>query len=74
MSEKTGEEAVRRLVRAALGPVGSAEPERDLWPEMLRRLEEPPARVSWLDWALAGAVLAWFFVFPEGIPAVLYHL
>jgi hypothetical protein len=41
---------------------------------MLRRLEERPAAVPWLDWALVTALLLWALLFPEAIPVLLYHL
>jgi hypothetical protein len=49
--------------------------ERDLWPQMLRRLDEPqPVRVPWIDWVLAAAVAAALLLFPSAIPALLYQL
>ncbi len=67
------DERIRRLLREAVPPLQDPELARDLWPAMLRRLDERPIRASWFDWALIAAVLVWFFVFPEGIPALLYH-
>lgn len=69
-----GNEKLRELLRAAMPPVGDADPPRDLWPRMLRRLDQRPAPASWFDWALAAALVAWFFVFPETIPGVFYIL
>jgi len=48
----------------------------DLWPQMLRRMEEEPSpvRVPWYDWALAGVLVVWLLVLPKTIPALLYHL
>jgi len=66
--------ALQELVkRAASGPA-DRELKRDLWPEMLRRLERAPVRVPWWDWALVGALLLCLLLFPEIIPAVLYQL
>lgn len=52
---------------------------RDLWPAMLRRLQQPAQREPWfegvwLDWALGAAVVAWLAFFPAAIPLLLYHL
>ncbi|MGA2416447.1 MAG: hypothetical protein ABSF59_18480 [Candidatus Sulfotelmatobacter sp.] len=52
---------------------------RDLWPAMLRRLQQPAERDPWfegvwLDWALGAAVVAWLVFFPAAIPLLLYHL
>jgi len=68
------DEKVLSLLRAAVPPLKDPGLKRDLWPAMLRKLDEQPIRVSWLDWALVAFVAAWLFVFPEVIPAVLYQL
>ena len=70
--------AMREELRDAVPPVGElgggAELRRDLWPDMLRRLEQPPVRVPWFDWALLGVAAAAAIVFPGLIPSLLYHL
>jgi hypothetical protein len=66
-------EDVGRLLRRTIAPAES-ELRGDLWPRMLRRLEERPAAVPWLDWALVTALLLWALLFPEAIPVLLYHL
>lgn len=55
-----------RPVNTALG--------RDLWPELLRRLDERPVRVPWYDWALAGSIAVMFLAFPRLILVLAYHL
>ena len=72
MSES--DERVQRLVRRAIGPLADAELKRDLWPRMQARLDVPPVRVPWWDWALAAAVVVCLVAFPAAIPAVLYQL
>lgn len=74
MSEDAPDERLRHAVRKALAPADSAGPSRDLWPELLRRIERQPAAVSRLDWALLAALLAFFVIFPEGLVTLLYHL
>ncbi len=73
MSE-ANDERMRETLRRAMPPVTDPELPRDLWPEMLRRLEERPVRVPWFDWALLAALAIWFFFSPEAIPILLYHL
>ncbi len=73
MSEANNEK-VRQALRRAMPPMADPELERDLWPQMLRRLEERPLRVPWFDWALAALLTALIFIFPEVIPALLYQL
>ena len=67
--EKLGE-----LLRSAVAPVADTELKHDLWPRMLRKLDEETVRASWFDWALLAFIPVWFFFFPEVIPALLYHL
>ena len=68
-----------RLLRNAMPPVGG-QPElnRDLWPAMLRHMDEHasrgPAGVPWFDWALGGALLAFAAMAPRTIPVILYYL
>jgi len=70
--------AIREKLRDALPPIDKlghgAELRRDLWPEMLRRLEQPQVRVPWFDWALLATAGAAAIFFPALIPALLYHL
>jgi len=68
------DEALKELVRRAAGGPADRELKRDLWPEMLRRLDRPPVRVPWFDWAAAALLLLCLLLFPEVIPAVLYQL
>jgi hypothetical protein len=46
----------------------------DLWPAMLKRLDEPPPGVPWFDWALLAAVGTLLVFSPGAIPVLLYHL
>jgi len=77
MNDEENNEEMKNLLKQAIAPVRDTELRRDLWPQMLRKLDEQSAlavSVPWFDWALAailGAVLAFF---PGSIPALLYHL
>ena len=73
MNERNNEK-LRELLRSVVPPVADTELKQDLWPRMLRRLDEQTIRASWLDWALIAVLPVWFFSFPEVIPALLYHL
>ena len=68
------DEALKELLQRAAGGPADRELNRDLWPEMLRRIERPPVRVPWWDWALAAALLLCLLLFPQTILAVLYQL
>ncbi|HEY6491121.1 MAG: hypothetical protein WCC26_05440 [Terracidiphilus sp.] len=72
------EERIRHLLKAALPPIentepGNSGPARDLWPAILRRLDERPAP-PWFDWALAGGLALFAVAFPATIPVFLYYL
>jgi hypothetical protein len=70
--------SMRDKLRDAMPPIGETgqgtELRRDLWPDMLRRLEQPQVRVPWFDWALLATAGAAAIFFPALIPALLYHL
>jgi hypothetical protein len=69
---------LRELLKQAIPPVRDTELDRDLWPQMLQRLDEQrqpsSSRVPWFDWALAALAIAALLYFPGAIPALLYHL
>lgn len=73
MKEREADE-MRSLLRNAFPAVQDAELQRDLWPSMLRRLEQRTTRVPWWDWALLAGVTATIFLVPGILPALLYHL
>ena len=65
---------VKKLLKGSLPPTRGAELQRDLWPAMLRRLDQRTIRVPWWDWALIATLAAMIFLFPGIIPALLYQL
>lgn len=65
---------VRRQLSAAFPPSNDLELKVDLWPRMLRRLEESPVTFGWFEALLAGLVALTFVIFPGLLPAILYHL
>jgi len=67
-------EAMRKLLKSAVPAFTDSEPRRDLWPQMLRRLESVPVRVPWWDWALLVGTIAAICAFPNVLPALLFHL
>ena len=76
MNEQNDKE-IQELLKRSITPVVDTELRRDLWPQMLRKLDEQsaPARsVPWLDWALTAILSAVLLLFPRTIPALLYHL
>jgi len=74
-------ERIARLLRQAVPRIEDAvSGERDLWPELQRRLRAESApvpvkvRVPWFDWALAGGLGLLLAAFPGWIPVLLYYL
>src|SRR5262249_5495006 len=67
-------EPMRKLLKDGVAPVAHTELHRDLWPQMLRRLESAPVHVPWWDWALLAAAVAAICIFPGVLPALLFHL
>jgi hypothetical protein len=74
MSDEENNKDIRALLRHAMAPVKDAELQRDLWAQMLHRLDKQPFRVPWFDWALAAILVATLFLSPDAIPTLLYHL
>lgn len=74
MNDYQDERQIRALLKQALAPVKNPELQRDLWPQVLRRLATEPFRIPWFDWALAALLLAALLIFPGTIPALLYQL
>jgi hypothetical protein len=75
------QERIAKLVKQSLPKVTDEDAQlgRDLWPAMLKRMQEPGASVAWFeqawfDWALGAALVAWLAFFPSAIPILLYHL
>ena len=68
------DERLEKMIQEALPPLTQTRLERNLWPRMRRRLDEGTSAISWLDWSLAAASLLWLAIFPEAIPALLFHL
>jgi hypothetical protein len=74
------ENRIQQLLRQALPPVAAQpEPTRDLWPALLRRLDEravaqPRSRWVWFDCALLAGLAVLTAAFPLSIPLLLYCL
>ena len=81
------QKALADLLKRSVTPV-NPELERDLWAQMLRRMDEHTAQlnwfaamvsgsalsaVPWFDWALLAVLVVSVCVFPKSIPIWLYH-
>ena len=68
---------MKELLKQSVAPAKDTELRRDLWPQMLRKLDEQPLPVHgvpWFDWVLAAILSAVLIFSPGSIPALLYHL
>lgn len=73
---------VKKLLRQALPPMKDDEgPGRDLWPDVLRRLDAETASTgwawlngAWFDGALLAGLVGLVAIFPTAIPVFLYYL
>jgi hypothetical protein len=69
------EDRMKKLLQQALPPMEKdAEPDRDLWPLMLQRLDAKPVALPWFDWALLAGLVGTVAFFPTSIPLLLYCL
>jgi hypothetical protein len=76
------EKRMKELLRQAVRPVDvDAEPARDLWPAVLRRIDQDAgaeasvrSRWVWLDGALLAGLVVLGASFPTTIPLLLYYL
>lgn len=77
MSNEKINNEMKEILKQAIVPAKDIELRRDLWPQMLRKLDDQPSPVNtvpWFDWALAAILGAVLVFFPSSIPALLYHL
>lgn len=70
---------MKHLLQSTIPAIGdNAEPDRDMWPAMLRRMDNQGVRgaasVPWFDWVLAAGLLAFTAFVPRTIPVILYYL
>ncbi len=73
MSEQNDEQ-LREFLKRTFVPVSDTELQRDLWPQMLRKVDERPIQWSGFDWALVAVLAVCCCIFPDIIPALLYNL
>ena len=66
-----------REIRDALKqffPAVNTELRRDLWPDVLHKLDVRPVGMPWYDWALVGLSAVMFLAFPRLVLVFAYHL
>ena len=69
----TDEERLQRLLRVALPASSDHGPARDLWPQVVARVQTRPAW-TWVDMAVTAGVATALLLFPEWVFLLAYHL
>ena len=64
---------VKKVLKAAMSPLDSEMP-RDLWPQMLRRMDRRSFSIPLLDWILLAVAVVFLALVPAAIPLLLYQL
>ena len=64
---------IRDALKQSFLPVDT-ELRRDLWPDVLRKLDARPVGVPWYDWVLVALGAVMFVTFPQLIFVFAYHL
>ena len=67
------DESIRKVLKDNIAPV-QVELRRDLWPQLLARMQERATSVPWFDWALLAALAIWLCLSPGTVPVLFYHL
>jgi hypothetical protein len=67
------DESLQALLKSALPPSADDQPARDVWADLVARIDASP-RWSLLDLTLAAAVAIALLMFPEGFWVLAYHL
>jgi hypothetical protein len=68
------DEEFRTFLQQRIAPIGESQPERDLWPDVQRKLNSRIVVIPWVDYAVAALLIAAVFFFPETILYLIYHL
>ncbi len=70
----TPDDDLIRSLHAAVPKWSDDQPPGDLWPRMLRRVDQAPPRFGWLEAILLAALVALFVIYPDIVPVLLWHL
>ena len=64
---------IHDALKQSFKPVNT-ELRRDLWPDVLRKLDHHAVHVPWYDWALVGLSAVMLLAFPRFFLLFAYHL
>lgn len=71
---RLNDQQTQALLKQHMKPMAQAEPSRDLWPRMLRRLDEKPRPFSNFDLVLFALVVLVIILWPKSIAGFFYQL
>lgn len=66
------DEALERLLRAAVPPAEGHAPDHDLWPRVAARFDAP-VTWAWLDLGLSAALATLLLIFPECVSLLAHN-
>lgn len=67
------ERQIREALKRSFPPVNT-KLGRDLWPEVLRKLDTRPATIPWYDWAFIALSVTTFLIVPRLVLVFAYYL
>jgi hypothetical protein len=67
------DDELRSLLRSAMPEIDARAPARDLWPQVVHRIESRPSP-HWLDIVLAATVITLLALVPQWFFILAYHL
>ena len=73
LNDELNDVELARTLRAALPRAAADRPSHDLWPDVIRRAQQP-ARWSPADWSAAAIVIVALLMFPKWFWFLAYHL
>ncbi len=72
MNAEDRDQKFKEYLKAALPPAKTGL-DRDLWPAMLRRMDQRSPSLPWFDWALLGLLATLLLIVPGAVPIFLYQ-
>lgn len=67
------DQQIRHALKQSFPPANT-ELRRDLWPDVLRKLDARAVPVPWYDWVMVAVSAAVFVAFPRLVLVFAYHL
>ncbi len=72
MNAEDRDRKFKEYLKTSMSPA-DATLNRDLWPAMLRRMDQRSPALPWFDWALLGLLATLLLIVPGAVPIFLYQ-